>query len=221
MEFQTHKLLILVTILHLPSPFEWQRLNVLHRSVSVVPAFYLLVLLHLVFVDNVIHTVVTSLLSFARPRLVMTETGLRTYKSLVKSGEIVDADLLVAQEEDDLQEGVLELPQRQEEEVVSPHPLERCKFWPQCKNGDRCSFHHPTTPCKCVFMCERSSPVLNWHMHIRMLCMCTSISKHFFKNSKRFTNAPKAKKQVVSTQYVYPSTYFLCGSEVLNPLEWT
>ena len=91
----------------------------------------------------------------------MTETGLRTYKSLVKSGEIVDADLLVAQEEDDLQEGVLELPQRQEEEVVSPHPLERCKFWPQCKNGDRCSFHHPTTPCKCVLVCERSSPVWN------------------------------------------------------------
>lgn len=80
----------------------------------------------------------------------MTETGLRTYKSLVKSGEIVDADLLVAQEEGGLQEGVLELTSKQEEEVVSSHPPERCKFWPQCKNGDRCSFHHPTIPCKCV-----------------------------------------------------------------------
>ena len=85
----------------------------------------------------------------------MTETGLRTYKSLVKSGEIVDADLLVAQEEGGLQEGVLELPSKQEEEVVSSHPPERCKFWPQCKNGDRCSFHHPTIPCKCVCASSR------------------------------------------------------------------
>ena len=85
----------------------------------------------------------------------MTEMGLRTYKSLVKSGEIVDTDLLVAQEEGmegGLQEGVLDLPSKQEEEVVSPHPPERCKFWPQCKNGDQCPFHHPTVPCKCVFV---------------------------------------------------------------------
>ena len=77
----------------------------------------------------------------------MTETGLRTYKSLVKSGEIVDTDLLVAQE-GELQEGVLELTPRQEEETGSSHMPEKCKFWPKCKNGDQCPFHHPTVPCK-------------------------------------------------------------------------
>ena len=27
---------------------------------------------------------------------------------------------------------------------------ERCKFWPNCKNGDTCPFHHPTVPCRYV-----------------------------------------------------------------------
>lgn len=26
--------------------------------------------------------------------------------------------------------------------------MERCKFWPVCKSGDDCSYHHPTTQCK-------------------------------------------------------------------------
>jgi hypothetical protein len=26
--------------------------------------------------------------------------------------------------------------------------LERCKFYPNCRQGDRCNFHHPKTPCK-------------------------------------------------------------------------
>lgn len=28
--------------------------------------------------------------------------------------------------------------------------LERCKFWPACKSGDECVYHHPTTQCKYV-----------------------------------------------------------------------
>lgn len=26
--------------------------------------------------------------------------------------------------------------------------LERCKFWPVCKSGDECLYHHPTAQCK-------------------------------------------------------------------------
>lgn len=25
--------------------------------------------------------------------------------------------------------------------------LERCKFWPTCKSGDECLYHHPNKPC--------------------------------------------------------------------------
>ena len=33
-------------------------------------------------------------------------------------------------------------------EVEVQQSLERCKFWPNCRQGDRCNFHHPKTPCK-------------------------------------------------------------------------
>lgn len=26
--------------------------------------------------------------------------------------------------------------------------VERCKFWPVCKSGDECLYHHPTAQCK-------------------------------------------------------------------------
>ncbi|KAF7251685.1 Zinc finger CCCH domain-containing protein 14 [Varanus komodoensis] len=45
------------------------------------------------------------------------------------------------------------------ESVSIPHKVEkvpeRCKYWPACKNGDECAFHHPTLPCKSVS--QRSS----------------------------------------------------------------
>ena len=25
---------------------------------------------------------------------------------------------------------------------------DRCKFWPECKNGDSCPFYHPTVTCR-------------------------------------------------------------------------
>ena len=29
--------------------------------------------------------------------------------------------------------------------------LERCRFWPNCKNGDTCPYLHPTVPCRWVW----------------------------------------------------------------------
>lgn len=26
--------------------------------------------------------------------------------------------------------------------------MEKCRFWPVCKSGDECLYHHPTTQCK-------------------------------------------------------------------------
>ena len=92
----------------------------------------------------------------------MTESGLMTYKSLVKSGVIIDEDYATRDDDDETEEalhkGMLDLSKSQEvtssqeEETVSgsglQHPLERCRFWPNCKNGDSCTYHHPTVPCK-------------------------------------------------------------------------
>uniref|UniRef100_A0ABI7YWA5 Zinc finger CCCH domain-containing protein 14 n=1 Tax=Felis catus TaxID=9685 RepID=A0ABI7YWA5_FELCA len=32
--------------------------------------------------------------------------------------------------------------------------LERCKYWPACKNGDECAYHHPVSPCKAFPNCK-------------------------------------------------------------------
>ena len=26
--------------------------------------------------------------------------------------------------------------------------MEKCRFWPACKAGDQCPYHHPTVQCK-------------------------------------------------------------------------
>ena len=93
----------------------------------------------------------------------MTDSGLMTYKSLVKSGVIIDEDYPISDDDDEitdeaLHKGMLDLSKSQEvtssqeEEVISEtvlqHPMERCRFWPNCKNGDKCTYHHPTVPCK-------------------------------------------------------------------------
>ena len=35
--------------------------------------------------------------------------------------------------------------------------LERCKFWPECKNGENCAYFHPTVPC-------RQETMLSWFL---------------------------------------------------------
>ena len=38
-----------------------------------------------------------------------------------------------------------------DEQMESPpkmQKLEKCRFWPHCKNGDQCPFHHPSVECK-------------------------------------------------------------------------
>jgi hypothetical protein len=29
---------------------------------------------------------------------------------------------------------------------------EKCRFWPDCKNGDECEYYHPDIACKYVFI---------------------------------------------------------------------
>ena len=38
----------------------------------------------------------------------------------------------------------------EEEELAVPRRgmPEKCKFWPNCKNGDDCPYFHPSTPCR-------------------------------------------------------------------------
>ncbi|KAJ1528891.1 hypothetical protein ONE63_007260 [Megalurothrips usitatus] len=52
-------------------------------------------------------------------------------------------------------------------------PAERCKFWPSCKNGDKCEFHHPSVPCKLFPNCKFSDRCLYIHPNCRYNTGCT------------------------------------------------
>lgn len=123
-----------------------------------------------------------------RPRLVMTDSGLMTYKSLVKSGVIIDEDYPISDDDDEitdeaLHKGMLDLSKSQEvtssqeEEVISEtvlqHPMERCRFWPNCKNGDKCTYHHPTVPCKLFPKCRFGNKCLYVHPTCKFDARCT------------------------------------------------
>ena len=47
-------------------------------------------------------------------------------------------------EEEEEEEDGANVPQKRQK------VLERCRFWPVCKSGDECPYHHPTTQCKYV-----------------------------------------------------------------------
>ncbi|XP_034238752.1 zinc finger CCCH domain-containing protein 14 [Thrips palmi] len=54
-----------------------------------------------------------------------------------------------------------------------PATSERCKFWPSCKNGEKCEFHHPTVPCKSFPNCKFVDRCLYIHPNCRFNSMCT------------------------------------------------
>ena len=51
--------------------------------------------------------------------------------------------------------------------------LERCKYWPACKNGDECAYHHPVSPCKAFSNCKFAEKRLFVHPNCKYDAKCT------------------------------------------------
>ncbi|CAN9507386.1 unnamed protein product [Ophioblennius macclurei] len=63
--------------------------------------------------------------------------------------------------------------------------LERCKFWPVCKSGDECLFHHPTTQCKTFPNCKFGDKCLFVHPNCKYDARCTKPECPFTHVSRR------------------------------------
>ncbi|XP_043845804.1 zinc finger CCCH domain-containing protein 14 isoform X2 [Dromiciops gliroides] len=50
---------------------------------------------------------------------------------------------------------------------------ERCKYWPACKNGDECAYHHPTSSCKAFPNCKFAEKCLFIHPNCKYDAKCT------------------------------------------------
>ncbi|XP_076777568.1 zinc finger CCCH domain-containing protein 14 isoform X3 [Arvicanthis niloticus] len=63
--------------------------------------------------------------------------------------------------------------------------LERCKYWPACKNGDECVYHHPISPCKAFPNCKFAEKCLFVHPNCKYDAKCTKPDCPFTHMSRR------------------------------------
>ncbi|XP_034848415.1 zinc finger CCCH domain-containing protein 14 isoform X3 [Mirounga angustirostris] len=85
--------------------------------------------------------------------------------------------------------------------------LERCKYWPACKNGDECAYHHPVSPCKAFPNCKFAEKCLFVHPNCKYDAKCTKPDCPFTHMSRRIPVLPP--KPAVATP-ASPSSSQLC-----------
>ncbi|XP_071601911.1 zinc finger CCCH domain-containing protein 14 isoform X5 [Heliangelus exortis] len=95
---------------------------------------------------------------------------------------------LVARQLEDCDVDMEELNVLQKQEKV----LERCKYWPACKNGDECVYHHPTLPCKVFPNCKFADKCLFIHPNCKYDAKCTKPDCPYTHASRR-TPHPSSK----------------------------
>ncbi|XP_030308225.1 zinc finger CCCH domain-containing protein 14 isoform X4 [Calypte anna] len=88
---------------------------------------------------------------------------------------------LVARQLEDCDVDMEELNVLQKQEKV----LERCKYWPACKNGDECVYHHPTLPCKVFPNCRFADKCLFIHPNCKYDAKCTKPDCPYTHASRR------------------------------------
>ncbi|XP_004635174.1 zinc finger CCCH domain-containing protein 14 isoform X5 [Octodon degus] len=84
--------------------------------------------------------------------------------------------------------------------------LERCKYWPACKNGDECAYHHPISPCKAFPNCKFAEKCLFVHPNCKYDVKCTKPDCPFTHTNRRI---PVLPPKPVTTP-ASPSTSQLC-----------
>ncbi|XP_028915497.1 zinc finger CCCH domain-containing protein 14 isoform X1 [Ornithorhynchus anatinus] len=67
---------------------------------------------------------------------------------------------------------------------------ERCKYWPACKNGDECAYHHPTSPCKAFPNCKFADKCLFIHPNCKYDSKCTKPECPYTHASRRIPVLP-------------------------------
>ncbi|XP_048161384.1 zinc finger CCCH domain-containing protein 14 isoform X3 [Corvus hawaiiensis] len=83
--------------------------------------------------------------------------------------------------------------------------LERCKFWPACKNGDECVYHHPTLPCKVFPNCKFADKCLFIHPNCKYDAKCIKPDCPYTHASRR-TPHPSPKPAPLPTLSISSSS---------------
>ncbi|XP_078516144.1 zinc finger CCCH domain-containing protein 14 isoform X1 [Lissotriton helveticus] len=102
---------------------------------------------------------------------------------------------------------------------------ERCKYWPACKNGDTCVYHHPTAPCKAFPKCRFAEKCLFIHPNCKYDAKCTKPDCPYTHASRRQPMQPAEGTAPVchvpycryDTQCTKQDCPYMHGSQ-LNPM---
>uniref|UniRef100_A0A3Q1CXT9 Zinc finger CCCH domain-containing protein 14 n=1 Tax=Amphiprion ocellaris TaxID=80972 RepID=A0A3Q1CXT9_AMPOC len=86
--------------------------------------------------------------------------------------------------------------------------MERCKFWPVCKSGDECLYHHPTTQCKTFPNCKFGDKCLFVHPNCKYDARCTKPDCPFTHVSRRGPAAPPPRPVVQPVQTTSVCRFF-------------
>ncbi|KAL6485471.1 hypothetical protein MHYP_G00048630 [Metynnis hypsauchen] len=68
--------------------------------------------------------------------------------------------------------------------------MERCRFWPACKSGDDCVYHHPTTQCKTFPSCVFGEKCLFIHPNCKYDAKCSKPDCPYTHVSRRALAQP-------------------------------
>ncbi|XP_068432903.1 zinc finger CCCH domain-containing protein 14 isoform X2 [Clinocottus analis] len=85
---------------------------------------------------------------------------------------------------------------------------ERCRFWPVCKSGDECLYHHPTTQCKTFPTCKFGDKCLFVHPNCKYDARCTKPDCPFTHVSRRSPAAAPARPAVQQMQTTSVCRFF-------------
>ncbi|KAK4886704.1 hypothetical protein RN001_002975 [Aquatica leii] len=83
---------------------------------------------------------------------------------------------------------------------VSLKTKERCKYWPGCRQGEKCEFIHPNTTCKSFPQCKFGEKCLYIHPMCKFETSCTKKDCPYSHVSRTFNNG----------KYQFTCDYFLC-----------
>ncbi|XP_068110657.1 zinc finger CCCH domain-containing protein 14 isoform X2 [Hyperolius riggenbachi] len=87
---------------------------------------------------------------------------------------------------------------------------ERCKYWPACKNGRQCAYHHPTTLCKAFPKCRFADKCFFIHPNCKYDAKCTKTDCPFTHASRRGTAPPPPAKPASATAAMVKPTKVFC-----------
>uniref|UniRef100_UPI0037E96F34 zinc finger CCCH domain-containing protein 14 n=1 Tax=Semicossyphus pulcher TaxID=241346 RepID=UPI0037E96F34 len=86
--------------------------------------------------------------------------------------------------------------------------MERCKFWPVCKSGDECVYHHPTAQCKTFPSCKFGEKCLFVHPNCKYDARCKKPDCPFTHVSRRSTAGPPPRPAAQPVQTTSVCRFF-------------